>query len=254
MNLISNAAEAIPKGGTIAISTENQYLDKPVKGYDKIKEGDYIVLTIEDGGTGIAKEDLSNIFEPFFTKKVMGRSGTGLGLAVVWGTVQDHNGYIEVNSTPGRGTTFKLYFPATRKGIVPKREAGPIGDYSGNGEHILVVDDIAAQREIAASILSKLNYHVAAVSSGEEAVEYVKSKSVDLVILDMIMAPGIDGLETYRRILEIRQKQKAIIVSGFAETERVKKAQLLGAGSYIKKPYMLEKLGMTIKTELAKSF
>ena len=252
MNLISNAAESMPEGGKVVIATENQYLDKPLKGYSNIKEGEYNVFTVKDNGIGISQEDLSRIFEPFYTKKVMGRSGTGLGLAVVWGTVQDHNGYIEVESAIGNGTAFKLYFPATRKEIGVKKESLPIENYSGNGEHILVVDDMESQREIASSILTKLNYQVEAVASGEEAVEYVKSRPVDLVVLDMIMNPGIDGLETYRRILEIRPKQKAIIASGFSETEQVKEAQRLGAGTYIKKPYIMGEIGMAIKIELAK--
>ena len=176
-----------------------------------------------------------------------------MGLAIVWGTVQDHNGYIGVNSTPGKGTTFKLYFPATRKEIEDKKETLPIEMYSGHGESILVVDDVESQREIASTILTKLNYRVGAVASGEEAVEYLKSKPVDVVVLDMIMEPGIDGLETYRRMLEISPKQKAIIASGFSATDRVTEAQKLGVGTYIKKPYLMGEFGIAIKTELEKS-
>jgi CheY-like chemotaxis protein len=252
MNLLSNAAEAMPEGGKIIMSTRNLYLDKPVKGYDTIKEGDYVVLTVTDTGSGISPDDLSRIFEPFYTKKIMGRSGTGLGLAVVWGTVQDHNGYIEVDSTLGKGTSFSIYIPATRSTIAAKTEALPIEKYLGQGEYILVVDDAEPQREIASNILEKLNYQVATVSSGEEAVEYLKSKPCDLIVLDMLMDPGIDGLETYKRILSIAPHQKAIIASGFSETEQVKEAQRLGAGAYIKKPYTLEEIGMAVKTELAK--
>jgi len=115
MNLITNAAESMPDGGVISIATENRYIDRPVRGYDDVEEGDYAVLRISDTGIGISTENLSRIFEPFYTKKVMGRSGTGLGMAVVWGTVKDHRGYIDVASRVGRGTTFTLYFPATRK-------------------------------------------------------------------------------------------------------------------------------------------
>ena len=252
MNLISNAAEAIPEEGIITISTSNQYLDKPVHGYDTIKEGEYSVLTVQDSGIGISQDDLTRIFEPFYTKKKMGRSGTGLGLAVVWGAVQDHSGYIEVGSTVGKGTTFKLYFQATRKEIEDKKEALPIEKYSGHGESILVVDDIASQREIASNILTKLNYRVATAASGEEAVEYLQSKPVDVVVLDMIMDPGIDGLETYRRMLEISPKQKAIIASGFSVTDRVAEAQKLGVGTYIKKPYLMGEIGIAVNTELGK--
>jgi two-component system cell cycle sensor histidine kinase/response regulator CckA len=96
MNLISNAAEALPNGGKIIISTSNRYLDRPIKDYDDIEEGDYVILSVSDNGIGISPEDVERIFEPFFTKKVMGRSGTGLGMAVVWGTIRDHKGYIDV--------------------------------------------------------------------------------------------------------------------------------------------------------------
>jgi PAS domain S-box-containing protein len=251
-NLFSNAAEAMPGGGTIFISTRNQYMDKPVRGYEFINEGDYIVLTISDCGSGISPMDLEKIFEPFYTKKVMGRSGTGLGMAVVWGTVKDHKGYIEVQSTVKKGTTFTLFFPVTRKNIGGKEEALQIEEYMGKGESILVVDDIEEQREIAFRILSKLSYSVTSVTSGEEAVDYLKNNPTDLLVLDMIMDPGIDGLETYKKILEIHPEQKAIIASGFSETDLVKKVQILGAGKYIEKPYTLEKIGLAVKEELEK--
>lgn len=249
MNLISNAAEAMPDGGGIIIATSNQYIDRPVKGYDEVQEGDYVVLSVSDYGVGISAEDIERIFEPFYTKKVMGRSGTGLGMAVVWGTVKDHNGYIDVQSTAGQGTRFDLYFPITRQDLTEKRTTLPISEYMGN-ERILVVDDVENQRKIAQQMLTKLGYSVTTASSGEEAIEYMQSNSADLLVLDMIMDPGIDGLETYKRILEYHPDQKAIITSGFSETQRVKEAQRLGAGAYIKKPYVLEELGLTIRKEL----
>ncbi|MEW6265644.1 MAG: PAS domain S-box protein [Thermodesulfobacteriota bacterium] len=252
MNLVSNAAEAMTGGGQIIISTENRYIDKPLRGYDEVKEGDYVTLTVSDTGVGISPEDKERIFEPFYTKKIMGRSGTGLGMAVVWGVVKDHKGYIDIKSTESVGTAFILYFPATRNKIVQARHGFSIEDYMGNDEFILVVDDVREQTEIAAMILSKLGYKVAAVSSGEEAIEYIKRTKVDLLILDMIMEPGIDGLDAYKRILEINPNQKAIITSGFSETERVKEAQRLGAGKYVKKPYTLEMIGLAVKEEIEK--
>lgn len=249
-NLVSNAAEAMPGGGTVTVKTANQYLDQPLSGYDRVREGDYVVLTITDTGQGISGSDLKRIFEPFYTKKVMGRSGTGLGLAVVWGTVKDHHGYINVESEPDRGTTFTLYIPVTREEITPEGPVLSVAAYLGNGESILVVDDVKEQRELATKMLAKLNYRVNAVANGEEAVEYLQHHRVDLVILDMIMDPGLDGLATYRNILEIQPRQKAIIVSGFSETERVVKARELGAGAYVKKPYVLEKLGVAVRKEL----
>jgi CheY-like chemotaxis protein len=195
---------------------------------------------------------MERIFEPFYTKKMMGRSGTGLGMAVVWGTVKDHKGYIDVKSSEGKGTTLTLYFPITRKGLATDKSLVSIEDYMGKGESILVVDDVEEQREIASRILKKLGYSVTSISSGEEAFDYLKDNSADLLALDMVMEPGIDGLDTYKRILEFRPNQKAIIVSGFSETDRVKEAQRLGAGAYVKKPFSLEKIGIAVRGELDK--
>ena len=252
MNLVSNAAEAMPGGGKIFISTENRYIDRPIRRYDEVEEGDYVILTVSDSGTGLSPEDTERIFEPFYTKKVMGRSGTGLGMAVVWGTVKDHRGYIDIRSTEGKGTTFILYFPGTREETVRDQPMAPVEDYIGNGESILVVDDVAEQREVASGMLRNLGYSVTTVSSGEEAVEYMKDNTADLLLLDMIMDPGIDGLETYKRILELHPGQKAIITSGYTETKQVKEAQRLGGGDYVKKPYLLHKIGLAVRTELDK--
>jgi len=252
MNLVYNAADAMPNGGKILTSTESRYIDRPVRGYDNVDEGEYVSLSVSDTGVGISPEDIQKIFEPFYTKKEMGRSGTGLGMAIVWGTVKDHKGYIDVQSTEGKGTTFILYFPITRQEPAKEETCLSIEDYMGKGESILVVDDVKEQREIALTILSKLGYSVTTISNGEQAVEYMKNKKVHLLILDMIMDPGIDGLDTYRQILELHPRQKAIIASGFSQTARVKEAQRLGAGLYIKKPYTLEKLGTAVRNELDK--
>ena len=250
MNLVSNAAEAMPDGGKIVISTTNRYLDQPIGGYDEIEEGDFVLLQVSDTGIGIRDEDKERIFEPFYTKKVMGRSGTGLGMAVVWGTVKDHKGYIDLQSSEGYGTTFTLYFPVTRQPLADDLPPKTPAETSGHGETILVVDDIDEQRQIASRILEKLGYRVEAVASGEKAIEYVQQKPTDLIVLDMIMDPGIDGLETFKRILKINPRQNTIIASGFSETWRVKEAQRLGAGAYIKKPYTIEKIGQAVSAEL----
>jgi CheY-like chemotaxis protein len=183
----------------------------------------------------------------------MGSSGSGLGMAVVWGTVKDHKGYIDVRSTLGKGTKITLYFPATRKDLAREKTQLAIEDYKGKDQSILVIDDVKEQREIAASMLKQLGYPVKSVSSGEDAIEYLKSGTADLILLDMIMDPGIDGLETYRRILDLHPRQRAIIASGFSDTEQVKAAQKLGAGEYVKKPYTLEQIGLAVKRELERS-
>ena len=249
MNLVVNAAEAIENSGTITISTKNRYLDEPLRGYEDVRTGEYALLAVSDNGVGISAEDLERIFEPFYTKKVMGRSGTGLGLAVVWNTIQDHDGYINVKSSEN-GSVFELYFPADRDEIAVAKKEVPPEEYFGKGEKILVVDDEENQRVIACDLLTKLGYTAEAVASGEAAVEYLKENSVDLILLDMIMPKGMNGRETYEKVIKIHPKQKAIIASGFAKTGDVKEAQKLGAGEYVKKPYTLEKIGMAIKAEL----
>ena len=138
----------------------------------------------------------------------------------------------------------------TREEIAAVSTAIPLSDYIGNDDSILVIDDIKEQRELAAKMLGKLNYKVNTVSSGEEAVKYLQTEKADLIILDMIMDPGMDGLDTYKAIVEIHPKQKAIIVSGFSETERVKEAKTLGAGDYLRKPYVQEILGLAVRKEL----
>ena len=249
MNLVSNAAEAMPEGGKVVISTTTQYIDKPIPGYDDIKRGEYILLSIRDAGVGMSADELSRIFEPFYTKKVMGRSGTGLGMAVVWGTVQDHNGYIDVQSTEGQGSCFNLYFPTTHEKLSMKKSGASLDELKGT-EKLLLVDDVEQQREIATILLKRLGYQVKAVASGEEAIAYMKHNSADLLILDMIMDPGMDGLETYKRILEDHPHQKAIIASGYSETDRVKEALKIGVGTYIRKPYSLAKIGLAVRNEL----
>ncbi len=250
MNLVSNSAEASPEGGLTRISTRNRYVDLSLPGYDgNIEEGEYVVLSVSDTGVGIERQDLSRIFEPFYTRKVMGRSGTGLGMAVVWSTVKDHHGHIRVDTEKGRGTTFDLYFPATRDNLPRSIDSVPLETFKGT-ETILVVDDVREQRELAREMLSGLGYRVKMAASGEEAVESVRASAPDLLVLDMIMDPGIDGLDTYRKIIELRPGQKAIIASGFSETDRVRQTQELGARTCILKPYTLDKLAAAVREEL----
>ncbi len=250
MNLVNNAVESMANGGEVSIVTANCYMDTRLSLYDEVLEGEYITLTVSDTGEGISEADMERIFEPFFTKKKMGRSGTGLGMAVVWGTVQDHKGYIDCQSKVDSGTVFTIYFPVSRDELSVKEIVSDFPALAGNNEKILVVDDIAQQLEIASMILTKLNYAVHTVSSGEDALSFLEDNKVDLVILDMIMEPGMDGLDTYREILEMYPGQKAIIASGYSETDRIRKAMELGVELYLKKPYAINTLGQSVKAVL----
>ena len=249
MNILSNGLEAMPGGGDIIISTTNVYIDTDFEGYETIPEGEYVCISVSDNGVGIPVDDLKRIFEPFYTKKSLNLSGTGLGMTIVWATIKDHNGYIDIQSEEGRGTTFQFYLPTTREDVRARQGRIVLDDYLGS-ETILIVDDIPEQLDIAQNMLSKLGYTVHTAGSGEKALEYIKQHPVDLVILDMIMPGGLDGLETYQEMIQLFPNQKAIISSGFIESERVKKLLHLGAGDYVQKPYTLEKLGMAVRGEL----
>jgi CheY-like chemotaxis protein len=249
MNLLTNGAESIDGQGTLSIETKNQSVEKPLPENLHLEPGDYAVLSITDSGTGIGEQDIDHIFEPFYTKKIMGQSGTGLGLAIVWNTVQEHDGGITVDSDK-QGTCFELYFPGTREQLSSSSIGVNFGQLHGHGERILVVDDEKQQRYIADKMLSLLGYRVDTVASGEEAVAFVTRQKVDLVILDMIMDPGINGRQTFEQIIRVRPKQRALIASGFSENIEVEKAQKLGAGSFLRKPYTIEQLGVAVQKNL----
>jgi len=250
MNLVANAFEAQPGGGAITVETQNRYIDRPLKGYEDIEKGEFVVLRVADKGPGMEADEVDRIFEPFYSRKKMGRSGTGLGMAVVWGTIQDHQGYVYVKSAPGQGTCFELYFPVTRREAVIPQSGPQLVDLEGNRQAILVIDDDREQQAIAVEILEALNYRATAVSSGEAALEWLKTKAADLLILDMIMPGGMDGLDTYRAVLKMHPHQNALVVSGFAETARVQETQRLGARGFVRKPYTVETLAGLIKEAL----
>ncbi len=252
MNLVINAYDAMPEGGTLKISTRNLYVEKveeekgPALEMDK---GEYIEIVVEDNGAGIPDEFIHKIFEPFFSKKKLGRrSGSGLGLAVVNGVISDHHGYITVKSRINEGTSFRILLPAIRDNIVSPLH--PPSDLKGQGT-ILIVDDDEGQRNIMEKLLNSLGYDVSSVSNGYSALEYLEENDPDIVILDMIM-PDMDGLDTFKEIRKKAPNQKTVIASGFSQSRRVREAQKLGAGEFIKKPMTLESLGTVVSNALSK--
>jgi len=254
MNLVINAIEAMKGGGTISVSTSGVTVDEQIRGYEEIPAGKYAVITVSDEGEGISSENMERIFEPFFTTKVMERSGTGLGMAVVWGTVKDHNGFIDVESGDEAGTRFSLYFPVTHKekGAGGHESEQELEQLKGNGETILVVDDLPEQRELLSLMLSQLGYSPETAESGEQAVEFMKNNTADLLIIDMFMNPGMSGLDTFREIRKIHPNQKAVIGSGMNETEEVQEAHDLGIRTCLSKPYRLKTLGGALRDELSR--
>ncbi len=249
MNLVTNAAEAIGNEGTLQISTCNQQVDTSKVFRHNVDPGKYVLVTIQDDGPGIAKKDREHIFEPFYTKKVMERSGTGLGLAIVWNTLQDHNGKVIVESSE-KGTIFFLYFPISHNQETIQPEKKEYATATIKNESILVIDDDPQLRDIASQMLTTLGYNVDSVSSGELALEFLEENQVDLIVIDMLMEPGMNGRETYEKILAMRPGQKAIIVTGFSESDDVKATLQLGAAGFIKKPYSMAQFGQAVKEAL----
>ncbi len=250
MNLVTNACEAISGKGTITVTSSNQQIDENMAAEHALPAGEYVVVSVQDTGEGISQEDLEHIFEPFYTKKVMGKSGSGLGLAVVWNTMEDHGGKVIVESSE-KGTCFRLFFPVSKETAAGQSEENDnIQELRGSGEHVLVVDDEEQLRDVAKGMLEMLGYKVDTVDSGEAAVEFVKKHPVDLILLDMLMEPGMNGRETYEKILKLYPGQKAVIASGFSESDDVKEAIRLGARAFIRKPFTIGQLGRVVKKVL----
>lgn len=250
MNLLANAFEAIATTGSIDITTYGKYLDQSEARVLGVAEGKYVVLSVADTGPGISPTDQERIFEPFYTKKSMGSSGTGLGLTVVWNTVKNHHGSIAISSS-NKGTIFTLYFPAADVKLSKKHVTKTVVDLAGTGT-VLIVDDESQQRDITTKMLDMLGYTVESVSSGEEAIAYLQEHTIDLVLLDMIMDPGINGRETYERIIGFHPEQKALFVSGYSTDEEVEKAMLLGVDGFVSKPFTIEQLGQAVQKEFKK--
>ncbi|THB74951.1 MAG: PAS domain-containing sensor histidine kinase [Desulfobulbaceae bacterium] len=249
MNLVGNASEALGGEGAITIKTGNCQIAQEETGREEQREINHVLLQIIDTGPGISEEDRERIFEPFYTKKEMGRSGTGLGLTVVWNTVLDHGGSVSVEADQN-GTCFSLHFPHERAGIIPYDDTQSHLEKTEKGEHILVIDDDEMLRDIASQMLAELGYKVSSVSSGEEGVRFVEENSVDLLVIDMLMDPGINGRVTYERISKRCPGIKALIVSGYAEDNEVKQTLRLGANGFVQKPYSIFTLSQAIKKAL----
>lgn len=253
MHLLINALEetaAATDNGTIVLSTANYYVDSRKDEYlrQNPAPGEYVTVEISDAGKGIPEDCLNKIFDPFFTKKKMAGSGSGLGLTLVKNTVLNHRGNIFVTSDK-TGTTFTLLFPVLRSEL-PMANPPSFEEIRGHGETLLVVDDLASQRKIAETILKHLGYKVFSVADGIGAIDFILQTHVDLLILDMVMAPSISGLETYKRIKKIRPGQKAVLASGHSESEDVLEAQSMGAGTFVKKPYTILDMGIAVREEL----
>ena len=255
MNLLEHSFERtyFTEDGNIILTTANFYVNETNVLYTEkdMPTGEYIMLEVSDNGPDLPKHCQKRIFDPFFVQKELGLqgTGTGLGLTVVLNTVQDHRGDVQVASSP-QGIRFTILLPAIRAEIVAASEPLSFGEITGNGETILVVDDLSTQRKIAEAILKRLNYRVFSVAEGFSAIEFVKQTPVDLILMDVFLGPGLSGLEALGQIREINPGQKAVIASGHSESEEVLKAQELGKDTFIRKPFTVMDMGIAVKEEL----
>jgi len=244
MNLVINARDAMADGGRLVLQTENVFLDeKSCRDFPGFAPGEYDLLAISDTGMGMDNEIIEHIFEPFYTTKEIGK-GTGLGLAMVYGIVKNHNGFIYCESIPGQGTTFKIYLPVIEaKSQEPGAERKCEKEMpAGGSETILLVDDEEAILEIGREFLEHSGYTVITAESGEDAIEIVSkahTSSPDVVILDLNM-PGMGGYECLQEIVKIDSGLKVLIASGYSAEFQEKKIREMGARGFIAKPYQMK--------------
>ena len=250
LNLYLNAWQAMPSGGDLSIETKNIVIGKDyVKPYS-VTPGKYILTSITDTGVGMDEKTKERIFDPFFTTKELGR-GTGLGLAMVYGIIKSHNGFIDVVSEPGKGTSFVFCLPASEKTVVKEKPA--TSEIRRGKETILVVDDEPAVLQVGKTILESLGYKVYGVESGEEAITLYKEKKdeIDLIILDMIM-PGLSGDQTFDSIRIFDQAAKIILSSGYSLNWQAQEIMDKGCLGFVQKPFDVAYISQMIRRVLDK--
>ena len=248
LNLCVNARDAMPSGGAIALST-TLHAGTTLRHLDADSTRGYACLSVADSGTGMTPEVRQRIFEPFFTTKQVNQ-GTGLGLAVVYGIVVAHNGFLDVESTPGVGSTFRVYLPLAETSATVPVQAGP-GEFPAGTESVLIVDDELSLRSLLSTALSRKGYQTIMAASGLEAIELISdpSRQFDAVLLDLNM-PGASGIDVLKIIRVCRPTLKVIVVSGHLTPEARSEFERLGQRIFVQKPYKLDELGRTLRSVL----
>jgi PAS domain S-box-containing protein len=253
MNLLVNAADAMPKGGTLSLSTENCTRKDRSGNAHALKPGEYVLLCVKDTGTGMDSKTLERIFDPFFTTKAVGK-GTGLGLASVYGIVKGHGGHIEVESEVGRGATFRIYLPACGEAPTAPGGSDRSPRMTRGHERVLLVDDEEMVLDIGQKILTRMGYRVFTARGAREALEIYsrESDSIDLVLLDMIM-PDLCGGETFDHMRRINPEVKVLLSSGYSIDGQAGEILKRGCRGFIQKPFNIEQLSQKIRDVLGSS-
>jgi two-component system cell cycle sensor histidine kinase/response regulator CckA len=253
MNLAVNSKDAMPQGGGLLIETKNVTLDVDFcKNHLGSRPGDYVMLGVSDTGHGMDGRTIAHIFEPFYTTKGPGQ-GTGLGLAMVYGIVKEHEGYITCHSAPGVGTTFKIYLPTVDEPAEAHEERERVCQVKKGSEIILLVDDEEFIRDVAVQLLREFGYTVLTAANGEAALEIYRKEHgrIDLVILDLIM-PGMGGMKCLREILKVNPQGRVLVASGYSAGGPAREAIDAGARGYLGKPYDIDKMLSVIREVLDK--
>ncbi|MGE5189370.1 MAG: PAS domain S-box protein [Gemmatimonadota bacterium] len=258
LNLCINARDAMPEGGLLLIETRNEALSpddasriaQATDGALQTPAGRFVSLSVTDTGVGIPSDDIPRIFEPFFTTKEPGK-GTGMGLAMAYGIVKNHGGIMDVRSSPGFGSTFRVLLPASPEEAAPPAHAAPPEKIAGGSETILFVDDEESLRLLAVETLGRLGYSVTTARNGVEAIEIFSDSGnrIDLVILDMIM-PGMGGEETFRRLRKLAPSARVLVSSGYAVEGKPGNLLAEGAAGFLQKPYRLATLATAVRRAL----
>jgi CheY-like chemotaxis protein len=252
VNLTVNARDAMPAGGRFVIATSCRFVgEEEAALQSNVIPGSFVCLEIADSGCGIAPEHLPRIYDPFFTTKEVGR-GTGMGLATVHGIVQQHRGWITVESEPGGGTTFRIFFPAVADTITPVQVRAEAPPARGGSETILVVEDEIPVREFVSRLLKSSGYEVLTAASGIEALAVWREdhERIDMLITDMIMPDGFSGADLARRLHKEDSSLKIIYTSGYSMDFVSRKLVLMPGVNFLQKPYLPDELIRTVRENL----
>ena len=242
MNLAVNARDAMPTGGKLTIETKSVIREREDRGRHGVRPaGRYAVLTVSDTGVGMDTETQSHMFEPFFTTKELGK-GTGLGLATVYGIVQQHGGWIDVYSEPGHGSSFKVYFPESTEGSAPAAPAVQVSTSRRTGT-ILLVEDQAAVRMLAEDVLAEAGHHVLAASNGRAALQLAEKykEHIDLLITDVVM-PEMSGPELAAHLFRLRPGLTILYISGYTDHALLHRGAIEEGTAFLQKPFLPETL------------